>query len=257
MGFTFNGVHSKDMKIKARLTSWQASPAPRNAYEIVPGKVGVSDFGCDSSERYIKISCNIYPQRKLENLIKALDDISAWLNPMEGLKQLVLDDIPDRYFLSRLNTEIDCERILSSAGSFELAFICPDPNGYALTDEHFTLSQTGNHSLTRAIGNIPSYPIYQLKGVIDSSSSSFIKITTNSDELKLTGKLTAGEILIVDSSLLTAKVVDANGNVLRNGLPVLDELNFPVLNKGANQIKIETSSSTFSELKIYSNSCWR
>ncbi len=77
MGFTFNGVHSKDMKTKARLTSWQASPAPRNSYEIVPGKVGISDFGCDSSERYIKISCNIYPQRKLENLIKALDDISA------------------------------------------------------------------------------------------------------------------------------------------------------------------------------------
>lgn len=257
MGFTFNGVHSKDMKIKARLTSWQASPAPRNAYEIVPGKIGIADFGCDSSERYIRISCNIYPQRKLENLIKALDDISAWLNPMEGLKQLVLDDIPDRYFLSRLNTEIDCERILSSAGSFELTFICPDPNGYALTDEFFTLSQTGNHSLTRAIGNIPSYPIYQLKGVIDSSSSSFIKIITNGDELKLTGNLMAGEILIVDSSLLTAKVVDANGHVLRNGLPILDELNFPVLNKGINQVKIETNSATFSELKIYSNSCWR
>lgn len=257
MGFIFNGVHSKDMKIKAKLTSWQASPAPRNAYEIVPGKIGIADFGCDSSERYIKISCNIYPQRKLENLIKALDDISAWLNPMEGLKQLVLDDIPDRYFSARLNTEIDCERILSSAGAFELTFICPDPNGYALTDESFTLSQVGTQNITRTIGNIESYPIYQLKGTIDSSSASFIKITTNGDKLKLTGKILTGETLIIDSSLLTSRVVDSNGNVLRNGLPILDELNFPILNKGNNQVKIETSSATFSELKIYAKSCWR
>jgi phage-related protein len=176
---------------------------------------------------------------------------------MEGLKQLVLDDIPDRYFLARLNTEIDCERILSSAGAFELTFICPDPNGYALTDERFTLSQVGTQSITRAIGNIESYPIYQLKGIIDNSSSSFIKITTNSNELKLTGRLSAGETLIIDSSLLTAKVVDTNGSILRNGLPILDELNFPVLNKGTNLVKIETNSATFSELKIYSKSCWR
>ena len=56
MGFTFNGVHSKDMKIKARLTSWQASPAPRNAYEIVPGKVGVSDFGCEVQKDILRLA---------------------------------------------------------------------------------------------------------------------------------------------------------------------------------------------------------
>ena len=47
MGFIYNGINSKNMKIKARLTSWQASPALRNTYEVVPGKAGVADFGCD------------------------------------------------------------------------------------------------------------------------------------------------------------------------------------------------------------------
>lgn len=257
MGFIFNGVHSKDMKVKARLTSWQASPAIRNSYEAVPGKIGVADFGCDSSERYIKVSCNIYPQRTFENLVKVLDDIAAWLSPMEGLKQLVLDDIPDRYFLARLNTEIDCERILSSAGAFELTFICPDPSGYALTDEHFTLSLTGSHIVTRNIGNTDSYPIYQLKGNIEAASSSYITIITNGEELKLTGKLSSNEILVIDSLLLTAKVTDLNGNTLRNGLPILEELNFPVLHRGNNEIKINTNSASFTELNILSNSCWR
>ncbi len=257
MGFMYNGIHSKNMKLKARLTSWQASPPLRNSYEIVPGKVGIADFGCDSSERYIKVSCNIYPQRTFENLVKVLDDISAWLNPMEGLKQLVLEDVPDRFFLARLNTEIDCERILSSAGSFELTFICPNPNGYAITDEQFTFSTTGSHELVRNIGNINSYPIYQIKGNIDSSSSSFVTITTNGEELKLIGRLASNEILVIDSLLLTAKVTDLNGNTLRNGLPILDELNFPILNKGSNEIIISTNNATFSELNILANSCWR
>lgn len=257
MGFLFNGVHSKDMKIKARLTSWQASPAPRNSYEIVPGKIGIADFGCDSSERYIKINCSIYPQRSFEDLIKLLDDISAWLDPMQGLKQLVLDDVPDRYFLARLNTEIDCERILSRAGAFEFTFICPAPNGYALTDEHFAISLTGSRIVTRNIGNIDSYPVYQLKGNIEAASSSYITIITNGEELKLTGKLSSDEILVIDSSLLTAKVTDLNGKTLRNGLPILEELNFPILHKGNNEIKINTNSASFTELNILSNSCWR
>jgi phage-related protein len=158
---------------------------------------------------------------------------------------------------NQLNKEIDCERILSSAGSFELTFICPDPNGYAITDEQFIFSTTGSHELVRNIGNINSYPIYQLKGNIDSSSSSFVTITTNDEELKLIGRLASNEILVIDSLLLTAKVTDLNGNTLRNGLPILDELNFPILNKGSNEIIINTNNATFSELNILANSCWR
>ncbi|HCW04739.1 MAG TPA: phage tail protein, partial [Clostridium sp.] len=116
---------------------------------------------------------------------------------------------------------------------------------------------TGSHELVRNIGNINSYPIYQLKGNIDSSSSSFVTITTNGEELKLIGRLASNEILVIDSLLLTAKVTDLNGNTLRNGLPILDELNFPTLNKGSNEIIINTNNATFSELNILANSCWR
>ena len=77
MGFIYNGINSKNMKIKARLTSWQASPALRNAYEVVPGKAGVADFGCDISERIITISCSIYPQKSFADLVSVLDDLAA------------------------------------------------------------------------------------------------------------------------------------------------------------------------------------
>ena len=56
---------------------------------------------------------------------------------------------------------------------------------------------------------------------------------------------------------MTAKVVDGSGETLRNGLPLLQELNFPVLRKGANTVTITAAGSTFTELKIQAKSRWR
>lgn len=66
MGFIYNGINSKNMKIKARLTSWQASPALRNAYEVVPGKAGVADFGCDISSGSLRLAVAYILKRALQ-----------------------------------------------------------------------------------------------------------------------------------------------------------------------------------------------
>lgn len=257
MGFNFNGTASKNMKIKARLTSWQASPALRNFYETVPGKAGVADFGCDSGERIITLTCYIYPQKDFAALVSVLDAMAQWLDPTKGLKQLVLDEVPDRYFMARLSEAVDCERLLRSAGTFTLKFICPDPHAYALEDETFVISEEGEHEITRSIGTTLSEPVYSIQGVISSDTDSYISIITNGEELRITGALAEGEILIVDSNLVTAKVVDSVGDTLRNGLPLLYELNFPVLETGTNTVVVATSNATFTELNIEANSRWR
>jgi len=51
--------------------------------------------------------------------------------------------------------------------------------------------------------------------------------------------------------------VDAQGNTLRNGLPLLQELNFPVLHKGNNTVNITANGATFTELDIQAKSRWR
>ena len=257
MGFNFNGTASKNMKIKARLTSWQASPALRNFYETVPGKAGVADFGCDSGERIITLTCYIYPQKDFAALVSVLDDMAQWLDPTKGLKQLVLDEVPDRYFMARLSEAVDCERLLRSAGTFTLKFICPDPHAYALQDETFVISEEGEHEISRSIGTTLSEPVYSIQGVVSSDTDSYISIITNGEELRITGALAEGETLIVDSNLVTAKVVDSVGDTLRNGLPLLYELNFPVLETGTNTVVVATSNATFIELNIEANSRWR
>lgn len=153
MGFQYGGVSSQSMKVKARLTGWQASPSVRSNTETVPGKPGLADFGADSGERYIDISCNVFPQKTFAALVSVLDRVSAWLDPTQGLKQLILDDVPDWYFQARLSDTVDCERLLRAAGSFSLRFLCPDPYGYALDDEAFVLTGTGAQEVVRLVGN--------------------------------------------------------------------------------------------------------
>jgi len=125
MGFIYNGISSQSMKIRARLTKWQVSPALRNSFETVPGKAGIADFGCYVSERNIIISCSVLPQRSFAELVSVLDNVAEWLNPVNGLKQLVLDDLPDRYFMARLSEEVDCERLLRTAAALNFGLFVP------------------------------------------------------------------------------------------------------------------------------------
>ena len=257
MGFIYDGVSSQSMKIKARLTSWQALPPLRNSFVSIPGKDGIADFGSDSNERVIIVRCNINPKYNFASLVSVLDDMAGWLDPAHGAKQIIFDDVSDRYFTARLSEAVDCERLILSAGAFDLRFICPDPHAYALTDETYTITQIGTHEIRRQKGNTDSEPVYLLKGGIPSGTSSYISLTTNGSKLRILGPLSVGETLVIDAGKLTAKIVDAQGETLRNGLPCLEELNFPTLAKGINTVQISTVGANFAELKIKAQSRWR
>lgn len=258
MGFTYNDITSKSMGLKARLTSWQVCGRLRNFTTTVPGKYGVTDFGADLDYREISVSCNIFPKHSFAALVSALDEIAAWLDPLGGLKQLVFDDIPDRYFMARLNDAVDCERLLRSAGSFDLTFFCPDPFAYAVEDETFSITAQGSSTVTRLTGNMESNPIYRIEGVISSGAGNSISITTNGQELKIVNAtLASGETLVVDTEKMTAYVEDENGLILRNALPYLEELNFPSLAVGSNTVSVTAANATFMGLEIQARSRWR
>ena len=258
MGFLFNSVSSKDMGVRARLTSWQVTGGLRNYTTTVPGKYGVADFGADFDAREINVECSIFPKASFSDLILALDDIALWLDPTDGLGELILDDVPDRYFMARIDEKVDCERLLRSAGKFSLKFFCPDPFGYAINDETFTIDAVGTHEIRREKGNVDSNPIYKIQGVLEPSASNYISIVTNGQELKIVNAtLSEGEILVVDTDKLTAYVEDADGIIIRNGLPYLQELNFPSLYVGHNSISISVNNGTFTRLDIQAKSRWR
>lgn len=199
------------MGLATRITNEYRMPDLRNNTITMPGRHGVFDFGETVSERKILISCFIPPGKTDEQFLSKKDDIIEWLNPDNGLRQLILDKEPGRVYEARLTSGFSFDRAVRNSCTFDLEFFCPDPYGYAISDETFDFAETGTFTASRTLGNIESYPVYSLTGVIPSGTDSYISITTNSSELQIIGRLAAGETLIIDSDLMTAKVVDSKG----------------------------------------------
>lgn len=55
----------------------------------------------------------------------------------------------------------------------------------------------------------------------------------------------------------SAYVEDENGVTVRNGLPYLEELNFPTLSVGNNTVSVAVSNAVFTGLEIQARSRWR
>lgn len=258
MGFTYNDIHSKDMGVGARLTSWQVCGNLRNFTTTVPGKYGVTDFGSDFDYREIAVSCTVIPQKNFAALVQKLDGIAAWLDPI-SLHQLIFDDVPDRYFMARLNAAVDCERLIRSAGKFDLKFFCPDPFGYALIDETFSITATGStQTVTRTKGNADSLPVYAVQGVSARNAGSSITINVNGTAIKIVDALLLeNETLVIDADKMTAWVENGSGDHIRNALPYLQEVEFPALRPGANNVSVSVQNATFTSLSIQAKSRWR
>ena len=256
MGFYFNGVSSKEMGIKAHLVSWNTVPTLRGNTGAVPGKSGVIDFGAEYGERYIDIYCNVYPKANFAALTKVLDGVADWLDPTAGVKQLILDDVPGRFFWARLSDTVDTEKLVRYSGAFNLRFMCPDPYAYSTENEIFSLAES--ESIVRQYGNAVSAPIYTIEGYIPSEAASSITISTNGNELTISGPLNRNQRLVIDSDLLTATVTDEEGYTTGNGLSHLQSLAFPSLLPKTNVIEIATAGKAeLTSLTIDARSRWK
>ena len=242
MGFKFNGRTSQSFGLATRMTKEIRMLDFTNNTITVPGREGVFDFGETIGERKIEISCFIPPGKSDEDFLARKDEIIAWLNPDIGLCDLILDKEPNRVHRARLESGFSFDKVVRNSCTFDLTFLCPDPYAYAENDETFEITEAGTFSLNRTLGNADSLPVYSLTA--DLAKGKNAVVTTNGSSLKIDGALSKNEILVIDSSLMTAKVTDSDGNTLRNGLPLLESLDFPALKVGANTITIEADSTT-------------
>ena len=94
------------MGLATRITNEYRMPELRNNTITMPGRHGVLDFGETVSERKILISCFIPPGETDEQFLSKKDDIIEWLNPDNGLCQLILDKEPGRVYEARLRRSV-------------------------------------------------------------------------------------------------------------------------------------------------------
>lgn len=170
----------------------------------------------------------------------------------DGPEKLIFSDEPDKYIMATISddTTFSDEALTSKV---TLKFYCPDPFWYALTDDIQTWTSKGSKSFTRQ-GTAPSLPRIEIKG---SNSSGSISISYNGSTMTFNGSLSATDTLVIDSSNLTAYVIKSDLTTI----PVMDQLDnldFPVINKGTVNIDFETSNgATISNITMYTNSRWR
>jgi predicted phage tail component-like protein len=219
------------------MTKENRMPDFTNHTITVSGREGIFDFGETIGERKIEISCFIPPGKGDADFLTRKDEIIAWLNPDIGLCPLILDKEPGRIYQARLEGGFSFDKAVRNSCTFDLVFFCPDPYAYAKEDECYEITETGTHEVIRDLGNASSLPVYSLTA--DLPKEKHVVLNTNGKIMQEEGPLSENEILVIDSSLMTAKVIDAGGNMLRNGLPLLSAMDFPFFKPGTNTIVIE------------------
>lgn len=250
-GFSFDGVHSSTYGIYLAKSPFYLLPELNNYFETIPGREGLLDYGSDHQQREIVLSCMVLAVSE-QDLKEKSRAIAAWLDPAKGLKRLIFDTEPDKFYLARVTRGVQVEQI-AKQGRFEVTFTAPDPYAYALDDQIFTYTQTGNYVFKRD-GTAISYPRVEIKGT-NTKGSGTIRITLNDKSIGYTGDLSGSELLVIDSDLLTA-YKEANGQRV-SAINDIDSVDFPVTKPGQNEVVITVQGvATVSEVKIYSRTRW-
>lgn len=257
MGFFFGGVSSRSMGIKSYLRQWELMPGLENQFLTLPGRNGGLDLGSTLGMRTIRLEAGFLPQASVSNLSDKIDTLTAWLLPEKGAKRLVLDEFPDRYFLARVSENLMLTRVLRRMGSFELTFLAPDPFAYALEDETAFYKESGAFRFTRQKGNTSSSPILRVKAAFAESNRPRLSLTINHETMVLSGIAPSDSILEIDCGMQTVRLLNSEGMLIENGMPLLEEPVFPELLMGENTVSIKAERLHSFEVSLHACSRWR
>ena len=129
------------------------------------------------------------------------DSIIAWLNPDNGLCPLTLDGAGTGVF-RKAERGFSFDKAVRNS-TFDLAFLCPNPYAYAATDETYDIGSVGTHTVSRS-GNLTPACVFAF-GCYPIRHRHLHHDNLNGSELRIVGKLSAGETLVIDSALMTAR----------------------------------------------------
>lgn len=159
--YTFNGVNSESFYLITRSIKRPLLPSRKNSYSEVDGVSGIHDHKTKDYKTRKIIMQSAYIGDDFENLRSRARSIAAWLST-ETWAPLIINDEPDKYYLAKVDDELDLKSFLES-GTFDVEFNC-QPFALSVQESSQTLSniqtkRTGtiNHPGTREI-NYRSQP---------------------------------------------------------------------------------------------------
>lgn len=245
--FTFNGIDF------STLIDVQGVERPLIAPQTISTSKSAGVAGARISRKVaedyiISISFTIKSKNPTD-LRNKVRDLADKLDTDKPAK-LIFHDEPDKYQMAILSDTSELEQ-LGKYGICTISFYCHDPYAYAISDD--IIEFKGNTKEFTRKGTAHSYPIIEIVG---TNNGGAIIIQSDHQKMTFNGILNLGETLIVDSELLTAKIVGSDNT--RSAIMNLDNLDFIVLHKGVNTISITPQNgATVINTKIICNSRWK
>lgn len=219
----------------------------------IPGRQGTFLFYKQKGALIIPVDVTIKGKTRAD-LRQKIRDVADILDTDEELTaQTIFHDEPDKYVMAAVDGATELNEIYKT-GQGTLNFYCPDPYYYALSDDVFVYSEPGIYTFTRK-GTAPSYPLIEIQG---TNSGGAITISSNNvNTMKFDGDLATGEKLVLNSDLITGYVEKTTGERV-SIMDKLDNLDFPVLKKGENNLSVTVENgATVTSVNIKCNSRWK
>lgn len=188
-GFRFNGLHTSEIPGIKYVTVYDKDLMPEieNNLISIPYRDGVIDGGYTLKERVIPVSFSLFGSDIPDYFLKA-ENIAKWLNTKE-VKPLILDALPNRIFMARIQSRIDPARI---AGRSEVGvnFLVPDV---------YASGQQVNQNITRNT-------TYHYNGNHETFPSFTITVKEALDHLKLTN-VTENQFILINRAFAVNDII--------------------------------------------------
>ena len=206
MGLTFNGIHSSTFGLGAKVLR-PLLPGNTDNYIDIPGHAGSILYPGKPKDRPIPVEFGFMPGSK--DLFRAkVWEISDWLYTEER-KALVIDDEPGKYYMGKVEGQIDLEQVFI-LGKFTAVFRC-EPFAY---DNQVT-TNFANDTVTCA--NVGTRPTPVIIDATFTGAATEFKVLLGTDYIRVVNNFAINDTLHIDTG---------TGAVLINGLRAMDKLDW-------------------------------
>lgn len=206
MGLTFNGVHCSTFGLKAKVTR-PLLPGNSDTYTDVPGRAGSILYPGKPKDRYIPVEFGFMPGSRAEFRSRVWE-ISAWLYTEER-KILICDDEPDKYYIGKIEDQIDLEQAYL-LGQFSIVFRC-EPFAYGTE----VISYFADDTVTVTnVGTAGTEPYFQ--STLTATAAEW-KVALGTDYVRVVHDFQIGDELIMNF---------ATGAILLNGARAMNLLDW-------------------------------
>jgi predicted phage tail component-like protein len=250
-GFTFAGEHSSTYHVRLLKSPLSILPGTRDKIITLSGRHGALRMLPDLGERHLSLECWLEAE-SITELHERAERVRAWLNPLRGEQQLILDSVPEKYYMAAYAGWGMGAEIVSQQGKFALDLVCADPFSYAVVPDIVTVTTSSYAHNQR--GSAPAEPLFRLQGT-SLGGAQRLTVQAGTQIVSYSGALATGDWLEIDCAAKTA--VRVSGQTRTRVLHLLEKPIFPQLAPGFNSLVVAaTGGASWSRLEVHCRNRW-